>query len=439
MPIRDVVITLVIFGLLPVILWRPYIGVLVWMWISFMSPHRLTWGFAFDMPFALMVALVTLAGILMSPEPKKIPWTRETILLLIFTLFMCVTTSFAVYPELAWPQMSKVAKIILMSYVTLMLMQSKERINLLVWVMALSLAFYGVKGGIFTIITGGTFHVRGPELSFISGDNNTALALIMTIPLLRYLQLSTPKLWIKNALTGAMGLSAIAIIGTQSRGALIGVIAMASFLWVKSRNKFFTWLLGATAVIILVMVMPQQWYDRMATISNYEQDPSAMGRINSWHMAFNLAKDRPLGAGFESFRDAMFAMYAPDPGDVHDSHSIYFQVLGHHGFLGLFLFLLLGIMTWRTASWVIDYGRRHPEHRWAADLCAMIQVSLVGFATTGAFLGVAYFDLYYALIVVVVLCKTLLASQEAATETGRGKGRLAPVLSVSGAMTRRTG
>ena len=102
------------------------------------------------------------------------------------------------------------------------------------------------------------------------------------------------------------------------------------------------------------MVMPQQWYDRMATISNYEQDPSAMGRINSWHMAFNLAKDRPLGAGFESFRDAMFAMYAPDPGDVHDSHSIYFQVLGHHGFLGLFLFLLLGVMTWRTESGEFD-------------------------------------------------------------------------------------
>ncbi|HEV2714876.1 MAG TPA: putative O-glycosylation ligase, exosortase A system-associated, partial [Terriglobales bacterium] len=355
-------------------------------------------------------------------------WTRETIVLLIFTLFMCLTTIFSVYPQLAWQQMSKVSKIILMSYVTLMLMQSKERINLLVWVMTLSLAFYGVKGGIFTIVTGGQFHVRGPELSFISGDNNTALALIMTIPLLRYLQLISPNFWIRNGLTAAMGLSAVAAIGSQSRGALVGIICMASFLWVKSRNKFFTWLLGAAAVIVLVMVMPQQWYDRMATIGNYEQDASAVGRINSWHMAFNLAKDRPLGAGFESFRDEMFAIYAPEAGDVHDSHSIYFQVLGHHGFFGLFLFLLLAVMTWRSASWVIKYGRRNPEYRWAADLCAMIQVSLVGFATTGAFLGVAYFDLYYALIVVVVLCRTLIESQETAVETRPGAGRLAPLL-----------
>ena len=440
MPIRDIVVTVVIFGLLPVILWRPYIGVLVWMWISFMSPHRLCWGFAFDMPFALMVAVVTLAGVLMSPEPKKIPWTRETIVLLIFTLFMCLTTLFAVYPDLAGQQLSKVLKIMLMSYVTLMLMQSKERINMLVWVITLSLAFYGVKGGIFTITTGGTFHVRGPELSFISGDNNTALALIMTIPLLRYLQLSSTRRWMKNALTAAMGLCAIAAIGSQSRGALVGIICMASFLWVKSRNKFFTWMLGTVAVVILAMVMPQQWYDRMATIGNYEQDPSAVGRINSWHMAFNLAKNRPLGAGFESFRDDMFAIYAPNPGDVHDSHSIYFQVLGHHGFFGLFLFLLLALMTWRTASWVIDYGRRHLEYRWAGDLCAMIQVSLVGFATTGAFLGVAYFDLYYALIVVVVLCKTVIESQpQTAAETRRGKASLTPSFPVAGAMPRRTG
>jgi probable O-glycosylation ligase (exosortase A-associated) len=436
---RDIVVTAIILGSLPFILWRPYIGVLVWMWISFMSPHRLCWGFAFDMPFALIVAVATLAGLLMSQEPKKIPWTRETIVLVMFTAWMLVTTTFAVYPALAWMQMDKVAKIVLMSFATLMLMKSKERINLLVWVMALSLAFYGVKGGIFTIATGGVHHVRGPDLSFISGDNNTALALIMTIPLLRYLQLNTPNFWVKNALTGAMGLCAIAIVGTQSRGALIGVVSMASYLWLKSRNKFFTALLAATAAIIMLSVMPQQWYDRMDTIRNYEQDASAMGRINAWHMAFNLAKDRPLGAGFESFREEMFATYAPIPEDVHDSHSIYFQVLGHHGFVGLAIFLLLGLMTWRTASWVINHGRRDPEYRWAADLCAMVQVSLVGFATTGAFLGVAYFDLYYALIVVVVLCKTLLVSQEAMRKSGSGKGVVASLLPVANAMTRRTG
>ena len=148
-----------------------------------------------------------------------------------------------------------------------------------------------------------------------------------------------------------------------------------------------------------------------------------MGRINAWHMAFNLAKARFLGGGFDVFQPATFAAYAPDPDNVHDSHSIYFEVLGEHGFVGFALFLLLGLATWRTASWVIKHARLDPEKRWAADLAAMIQVSLVGYATAGAFLGLAYFDYYYTLVAVVVLCKTVLISQRETRQAEPGKNR----------------
>ena len=131
-----------------------------------------------------------------------------------------------------------------MIYVTMMLMQSKERIDQLVWVIALSIGFYGVKGGIFTIVHGGIYHVRGPEGSFIGGDNEMGLALIMTIPLLRYLQLTARNIWLRGALTAAMVLCAIATVGSQSRGALLGLVAMGTFLWLKSRNKIFTAILG---------------------------------------------------------------------------------------------------------------------------------------------------------------------------------------------------
>jgi len=411
---RDIFVTAVVFGTLPFVLSRPYVGILLWTWVSFMNPHRLCWGFAYDFPFAMIVALVTLISMLISHEPKKIPWTRETVILLIFVLWMVVTTIFSVYPILAWPQLEKVAKIQLMVFVTMMLMQNKERLNLLVWVLALSLAFYGVKGGIFTITHGGIYHVKGPPNTFIGGDNEMGLALIMTIPLLRYLQLITTRLWLRYAMTAAIMLSALAAIGSQSRGAMLGMAAMGVFFWLKSRNKLFTSLLAAVAAALILMTMPQQWFDRMSTIENYQQDPSAEGRINAWKMALNLAKDRPLGGGFEAFQPGMFAIYAPQPWNVHDSHSIYFEVLGEHGFFGLFLFLMLGLMVWRTASWIIKHARGDPENRWAADLAAMVQVSLVGYGSAGAFLGLANFDLYYTLIAVVVLCKTVLVARQAA-------------------------
>jgi probable O-glycosylation ligase (exosortase A-associated) len=365
------------------------------------------------MPFAMIVALVTLVSLLISREPKKIPWTRETIVLLIFLAWLLLTTFNAMYPARAWPHLNQIWKIVLMVYVTLILMRSKERINQLVWVIALSIGFYGVKGGIFTIVHGGIYHVKGPEGSFIGGDNEMGLALIMTIPLLRYLQLTVRNFWLRSGLHAAMVLCAIATVGSQSRGALVGLVAMGTFLWLKSRNKIFTAILGIVAIGLVLSVMPQQWYDRMNTIKNYETDPSAMGRINSWKMAFNMAKDKPLGGGLDAFQSYSFALYAPDPDNVHDSHSIYFEVLGEQGFVGLALFLMLGLMTWRTASWVIARARRDREKRWIADLAAMIQVSLVGYATAGAFLGLAYFDYYYTLIALVVLCKVVLTSDTA--------------------------
>ena len=114
-------------------------------------------------------------------------------------------------------------------------------------------------------------------------------------------------------------------------------------------------------------------------------------------------------------------------------------MLGHHGFVGLALFLLLGLMTWRTAAWVIRHGRRSREHRWASDLAAMVQVSLVGYATVGAFLGVAYFDLYYALITVVVLTKVVLLSDKAARKATRTFGPAKTAPAPHGAVTQRTG
>jgi probable O-glycosylation ligase (exosortase A-associated) len=279
--------------------------------------------------------------------------------------------------------------------------------------MTLSLAFYGVKGGIFTILNGGSYHVRGPSGSFIGGDNEIGLALIMTIPLLRYLQLNMTNVLLRFAMWPAMLLTAIAVVGSQSRGALLGIVAMGAFLWLKSRNKFVTLLMGALAAALILAIMPPQWFERMESIKTYEQDASVMGRFNAWHMAFNLAKSKPLGGGFETFQRSMFAIYAPEPDRVHDAHSIYFEVLGEHGFVGLALFLLLGLMTWRTASSIIGQARGHPEKRWAADLAAMVQVSLVGYAAGGAFLGLAYFDFYYTLIAVVVLTKTVLIAQQA--------------------------
>jgi probable O-glycosylation ligase (exosortase A-associated) len=154
--------------------------------------------------------------------------------------------------------------------------------------------------------------------------------------------------------------------------------------------------------------MPEGYHDRIQSIASYQQDTSALGRLNAWAMAFNLANDRPLiGGGFEIYNLRVFAEYAPNPTAVHSAHSIYFQVLGEHGYMGLFLFLLMWFLVWRDGTWIIRQTQGRGDLRWANDLARMIQVSLVGYAVGGTFLNLAYYDVPYYLITALVLTRVL--------------------------------
>jgi probable O-glycosylation ligase (exosortase A-associated) len=415
------------------ILWRPWIGILMWAWISYMNPHKLTWGFAYSMPFAMIIALATLTGLLLSKEPKKFPLTRETGLMLALAAWMVVTTTFAFY-DFAWIQFEKVEKILLMTFVTLILINTRERLHAFVWAIALSIGFFGVKGGIFTLLSGGAYRVYGPASSFIGGNNELALALIMVVPLMRYLQLNSAHLAVRAGLGVAMFLSVVAAIGSYSRGALIAISAAAFFFWLKSRGKIATGLFIMLAVAVIAPFMPQSWYDRMATIETYQEDSSALGRINAWWFALNLAKARPLiGGGFETFQPELFAVYAPEPWRYHDAHSIYFEMLGEHGFVGLGLFLLLALFTWLTASRVARRCRHHAELKAISDLVRMVQASLVAYATGGAFLGLGYFDLFYHLVAIVVIASIVArdASREAFANSHEAVGSRARPLSLT--------
>ena len=283
----------------------------------------------------------------------------------------------------------------------------------MIWVIAISIGFFGVKGGIFTILGGGSSRVYGPPgNTFISDNNSIAVAIVMVIPLMYFLRSLISSNWLKLAMLGAMGLSFMAVLGTQSRGALLAVSAMVAFLWLKSRNKFVLGILMVALIPIAIGFMPSNWTDRMKTIESYKQDSSAMGRINAWRMAINVANDRPLvGGGFELYTRRVFAKYAPDPLDVHAAHSIYFQILGEHGYVGLVFFIAIGFVGWLNASRIIRLSGSNAEHAWAGELARMIQVSLIGFAIGGLFVNIAYWEnLYYEILAIMVVHNILLHS-----------------------------
>lgn len=426
---RDIIVALVVFGCLPYILVRPHIGVMLWSWLGIMNPHRMTYGFAYDFPFSMIVGVATIIAFPFSKDTKRFPLTPVTAVLVCWILWMTITNIGALNPIEAWPYWLRVFKIQVMIVVTLMVIRDKEKLNTLIWVVTLSLAFFGIKGGLFAIATGGQYMVQGPADSFITGNTEISLALTMVLPLMRYLQLHVTSKWISRGMILGMLLTALAIIASYSRGALLAGICMGLFLWLKTTasRKIVLAFVMSVAVVAILAFIPDKWFEKMATIKTYDRDASAQGRLDSWRFAINLANERPIsGGGFQVFTPEQFQRYAPKLDHARDAHSIYFQVLGQQGYAGLAIFVLLGLVTWRTASSIIKNCRNDERLRWAQDLAAMIQVSLVGYAVGGAFLSLAYFDVPYLLVTFVVLLKLVVQETPLAEINSRERAKTTP-------------
>lgn len=412
---RDLLIGAVLLYFAARSLGMPWIGIMFWTFVSIMNPHQISWRFN-SLPVAMTAALLTLGSMLVSKEPKRLPMTREVIVLLLFMAWMTITFLANGDYNRHYPGWNKVMKIDFMILIALVVLYSRQHMVVLAWVLVISIGYWGVKGGAFTIMTGGNYRVWGPPTSFIEGNNELALALIMTIPLMRFLQIQANNKWIKRALAISMLLCAASAIGTHSRGALLAIVAMGTVLWWRGDKKIVTGLVILVLAGAVWAFMPAHWFDRMETIQTYQEDESAMGRIRTWITAYNVANDRFFGAGFGMYNAEIFARYAPNPEEIRAAHSIYFQILGEHGWVGLGIYLLMWFFVWSSAGKLRKLGRAQPETKWISDLGSMCQVSMVGFATGGAFLSLAYFDLPYNILVLVVLARVWLARRAWETE-----------------------
>lgn len=435
MAIRDTVVIIVILLSAPVALFNPYFGILMWTWIAYFNPHRYAWGLArygFFEP-AIIVAVPTLIGLLFAPKNLRI-MTRETLLLLglwcwfgVTTFYVTRTPEFAGHVKDAIAHLDEVSKILLMTFVAIILVTSKFKLRLFMFVILASFGVRAAVAAVWYIRTGGQFTVWGPEGSFIYDNNDFGLALNMTVPMFFFMARAEPKLWVRTSLRILMLCVLICIVGTYSRGALVGVATISLALVAKSRHKVAGLLIIALAVISLVTLTTHTWQDRMSQFLEGNLDASAYSRLIAWGGGWNLAKEYPItGGGFDVFTDEqIFPSFVPPSlrgalyGKVHhlhSSHSIYFEMLGEQGFVGLGLFLLLIASCFLSLRRLRRRARLYPELEWVNPYTHMLEVTLLAYMANGATLGRAYFDFFYQVVALVIVIQLLAKQQLDETE-----------------------
>jgi putative inorganic carbon (HCO3(-)) transporter len=418
--VRDVVVVAIILGAVPICFFRPYIGILLWVWVAYFNPHRYCYGFAYNFPVAITVAVPTLLGILFSRDLNRrwLNWQSGMLLCFwawtFFTYFNALHIPFFQDHMLdAKAELVRLSKILLMTFMMILVVTTKEKLRIVTLLTALCFSFLAIKGTIFGALTGGQYRVWGPPDSFLEDNNSVGLAMNMAIPMMFYLARDEQNRWIRWALYGAVPCAILTVLLTYSRGGMLGLAAVLCAMALKSKYKFLGAFAVVTCALLVLTFAPAKWTDRMSTLKHEGVDSSAQQRLVSWGTTWNFVQDYPIaGGGFETLPDPrVFQRYQsrPMPGGYISSgpHSIYFQVLGDHGFVGLAIYLAL-LLSCLLGAWRLRRRTRGlPEMDWVEPYSNIVEASLVGFMVSGAFLGLADFDLYFQVVAFVVLLKII--------------------------------
>jgi putative inorganic carbon (hco3(-)) transporter len=398
-----------------------------------MAPQEAVWSSVFSgVPYALIVAVTTLVCLAVARnEPKLPPASKTTILLFLLMLWICVTSWYGIGPgSQIYDKWQLAEKMLLMTIVAYTLTNSRTRVEQLIIVCVLSIGFWGFRGGLIAIVTGGAARVHGPDSSMIGDNNDLGVALTMILPLIFYLREQYRRRMIKWPIQVLIGLTILGDIFTYSRGALVAMVAMAAMLWVRSQKKVQILLLIVVAGIGVWKLAPTAWMDRMFTIETYQDDASAEGRIHMWQRAWALAQKSPIvGGGFhwsydpDAVNKLLAGSGAPKLPYPIAPHSIWFEMLGDHGFVGLALFVTILASTFADARWLMRHARRDPDLAWANNLGRMLQVALVGYCAGGSFATQGMYDGFYAIVIIAAAARRIVAAQLASRKVVAPAGR----------------
>ena len=413
---RDLVLLGIIAGCSLIALRRPVIGMFTFAWLGFFNPQNFTWGTT--IPYSQIVAAATIVGYIFSSEKKQFPRQREFSLLVLLWGLFGFTTLFAIYPDRAFPVLQFVSKILLMVFLCMILVDTKEKLFTLLRVISLSIGFYAVKGGIFALSTGGEQLVWGPENSFLYANNMIGMAMAMNVPLLLFLRRNENRWWLRSIMWAMLVFSYPATIFTFSRGAWLGLGMVTVLSVLRSRYKFQV---AAAAIIFAISLLPvvldfapDRLINRFDDLENYDTESSAQMRLGSWAYCWRVGFGNPLtGGGFDHYSSGTYKTYAPEYharwGEQYNSacHSSWFSILGEHGVLGFVIWLgLLGSVV--MSSWRIrSVTGKFPDKFWMFDLAGALQIALAGYVVPATFIDAAYFDMVYYLVAVVVILKEL--------------------------------
>lgn len=409
---RDLLLVMFLFVAIFYCFRRPFIGIAAWAWIALMAPANWAFGFSNDFRLNLTIVIVTFISYLFVQKDKKLAFNNLSFWILLFAIWTLISSLDAVNRAYALDYWNQFIRVLMLYFFITLVLSKKLHVDTLIWAIVLAISSYAAMEAVKVVLSGGGHQVTGRSGALMD-RNDFAVAVNMCLPLILYLIYVSKNSYLKLGLWGLFIGNIVAIVGTGSRGGFIGLAILAVAFWWKSKRKIL-WLL--LAIIVLPQAYkftPEDWRDRQNTIQTAStEDGSFIGRLWAWKISVMIARDNPLtGEGFKAVEAPIlwhgYAPFTPFFGPIETppipesvspkaAHNIYFQVLGDHGYIGLFIFGMI------LLSCLLINRRNHKlalKHNqlWCVQLSNALTLSIIGYGVTGSNVSLAYFDLLYSI------------------------------------------
>lgn len=432
---------------------RPFIWVLLYIYIDILSPQRIGYSIITSLPLSLIAFAAAFGGWLALDRKEGTRFTLRQGLMVLLLIYCGWTTSHADFPIEAQTKWDWVWKALLFAIFLPLTLTTRARIEGLALSLVLSVAMIVIATGLKVVTGGGGYG----ELNFFVDDNSgiyesstLATVAIGLIPLLWWLVRHGtifPKHWTVTLFAAALTFAAFLVpIGTEARTGLLCIAALA-VLMLRYTQRRLLFIVGAGVLGLTALpFLPQSYYQRMATIFEPDEDESASTRVAVWEWTMQYVETRPLGGGFDAYRSNKFTYTMPvkktdgntttiEYMEVEDKarafHSSIFEMLGEQGWPGLAMWLLLHL----TGLWQMERIQRRWKKaadeettRWIAPLAGALQMGAVIYLVGATFQGIAYQPVMLMLVGLQIgLATYCLRIESARTTLERSASRRAAV------------
>lgn len=394
---RDIALTLfiplsMIWGLMTV-----ERGLIVLNWICFMRPYEFSWGIWTTVPtFKVALAVSVLSALIHQQiKPKLSPFL---LFYLGFLAWLTLAAAFAYNTTISWQYYKDF--ILTNWFVAIFIFSAVNKLETLkwcLWVSAGSLAVIAAKVGLVLGAKGGA-HLTGQITGFVGDNNVFGLTLCLALAVVFGLRSTIPKKF-RPVFYGIWTAALTCILFTKSRGAFLTTAVIMLLSSGTSRHPVRNVLILLALSFAAYTAAPKEFFDRLDTLENIEEDGSAQSRLFFWRLSYLQALERPIfGVGLDNHTTYNEAFYATELGDKtnHVAHSVYFQLLAESGFVGLGLYLIIILWTaWALARAYSRYkgiGKSHPDLAWVAATAFWMRNGFIGYMFGSAFLNMLVFD-----------------------------------------------